>query len=110
MSTALYETHVTVRCSGSGQFERLRRWSAVAGLKLTRIELARGRMRDQPMLTLAGARSLAEESARARDVVARLRAESGARGGRRLRVRGRAGPARQRADGRVVRRRRPRAR
>ncbi|MFE8951242.1 hypothetical protein [Streptomyces althioticus] len=75
VSTALYETHVTVRCSGSGEFERLRRWSAVAGLKLTRIELARGRMRDQPMLTLAGARSLAEEPARARDAVARLRAD-----------------------------------
>ncbi len=74
VSTAWYESHVTVRCSGSAEHERLSRWCAAAGLKLTRIVLARGRMRDQPMLTLTGARSYAEEAARAREVVVRLRA------------------------------------
>ncbi|MEU3158050.1 hypothetical protein ABZ753_11050 [Streptomyces griseoincarnatus] len=41
MSTAWYESHVTVRCSGSAEHERLNRWCAAAGLKLTRIVLAR---------------------------------------------------------------------
>ncbi|MEU2992175.1 hypothetical protein ACPCAJ_28185 [Streptomyces griseoincarnatus] len=72
MSTAWYESHVTVRCSGSAEHERLNRWCAAAGLKLTRIVLARGRMRGLPMLTLTGARSHAEEAARAREVVVRL--------------------------------------
>ncbi|GGR00768.1 hypothetical protein GCM10015536_01560 [Streptomyces griseomycini] len=75
VSDSLYETHVTVRCSGPGEAEELRRWAAAAGLKLTHIVLARGRMRDQPMLTLAGSRTYAEESARAREVAARLRAD-----------------------------------
>ncbi|CAL9451386.1 hypothetical protein SUDANB176_02451 [Streptomyces sp. enrichment culture] len=75
MSDSPYETHVTVRCSGPEEAERLRRWAAAAGLKLTHIVLARGRMRDQPMLTLAGSRTCAEESARAREVAARLRAD-----------------------------------
>lgn len=34
VSTALYETHVTVRCSASGEYERLRRWTAVAGRRV----------------------------------------------------------------------------
>ncbi|MEU6256319.1 hypothetical protein [Streptomyces sp. NPDC047043] len=75
VSASLYETHVTVRCVGATESERLRRWAAAAGLKLTHIVLARGRMRDQPMLTLSGARSYAAESARAREVLARLRAD-----------------------------------
>ncbi|WP_030859709.1 hypothetical protein [Streptomyces sp. NRRL S-37] len=75
MSRPLYETHVTVRCSGPEEAEELGRWAAAAGLKLTHIVLARGRMRDQPMLTLAGSRAYAEESARAREVTARLRAD-----------------------------------
>ncbi|MFI2377358.1 hypothetical protein ACH5AO_20115 [Streptomyces sp. NPDC018964] len=75
MSRPLYETHVTVRCSGPEEAEELGRWAAAAGLKLTHIVLARGRMRDQPMLTLAGSRTYAEESARAREVTARLRAD-----------------------------------
>ncbi|GAB2326841.1 hypothetical protein STREPTOSP366_20370 [Streptomyces variabilis] len=41
VSTAWYESHVTVRCSGSAEHERLNRWCAAAGLKLTRIVLAR---------------------------------------------------------------------
>ncbi len=75
VSASLYETHVTVRCSGTGVSERLGRWAAAAGLKLTHIVLARGRMRDQPMLTLSGSASYAEESRRAREVTARLRAD-----------------------------------
>ncbi|WP_405873107.1 hypothetical protein [Streptomyces sp. NBC_00005] len=74
VSASLYETHVTVRCEGAGESERLRRWAAAAGFKLTHIVLARGRMRDQPMLTLSGSQTYAVESARARDVLARLRA------------------------------------
>ncbi|MEU4875468.1 hypothetical protein [Streptomyces sp. NPDC021608] len=72
---SLYETHVTVRCSGPDESRRLRRWAATAGLRLTHIVLARGRMREQPMLTLSGDRSWAEASARARRVVTRLVAD-----------------------------------
>jgi hypothetical protein len=75
VSGSLYETHVTVRCAGPDDAERLRSWAAAAGLKLTHIVLARGRMRDQPMLTLSGSPSYAVESARAREVAARLRAD-----------------------------------
>ncbi|MGW7818151.1 hypothetical protein ACWGLF_08475 [Streptomyces puniciscabiei] len=73
MSGLLYETHVTVRCTGPAETERLRGWADAAGLKLTHIVLARGRMRDQPMLTLAGSASYAEQSARAAGTVAALR-------------------------------------
>lgn len=75
VSASLYETHVTVRCADPDESERLRRWAAAAGLKLTHIVLARGRMRDQPMLTLSGSPSYAGESARAREVTDRLRAD-----------------------------------
>ncbi|MGQ4328515.1 hypothetical protein [Streptomyces hayashii] len=75
VSASLYETHVTVRCAGPDEARRLRRWAAAAGLKLTHMVLARGRMREQPMLTLSGDRSCAEASARARDAVARLVAD-----------------------------------
>ncbi|MFG2571525.1 hypothetical protein [Streptomyces sp. NPDC048481] len=72
VSASLYETHVTVRCTGPDEPRRLNRWAAAAGLGLTHIVLARGRMREQPMLTLSGGRTFAEASAGARDVVARL--------------------------------------
>ncbi|MFE9904089.1 hypothetical protein [Streptomyces achromogenes] len=75
VSACLYESHVTVRCTGPAAWARLRRWAAVAGLKLTHIVLARGRMREQPMLTLSGSASYAEQSARVRGVVARLRTD-----------------------------------
>jgi hypothetical protein len=75
VSASLYESHVTVRCADADESERLRGWAAAAGFKLTPIVLARGRMRDQPMLTLSGSRSYAVESARARAVSARLRAD-----------------------------------
>ncbi|MFE8943777.1 hypothetical protein [Streptomyces sp. NPDC007856] len=73
MSGLLYETHVTVRCAGPAETERLRGWAEAAGLKVTHIVLARGRMRDQRMLTLAGSASYAEQSARADGTVAALR-------------------------------------
>ncbi|MFF8727513.1 hypothetical protein ACF073_13610 [Streptomyces sp. NPDC015171] len=73
MSGLLYETHVTVRCADRAEAERLRGWAGAAGLKLTHIVLARGRMREQPMLTLAGSGSYAEQSARAAATAARLR-------------------------------------
>ncbi len=47
---------MTVRCA-EGDLPRLRSWAEDAGLKLTRIVLARGRMVSQPMLTLRGAES-----------------------------------------------------
>ncbi|MCT9104341.1 hypothetical protein N4G69_01620 [Streptomyces mirabilis] len=75
MPGSLYETHVTVRCDSAAESERLRRWAAAAGVKLTHIVLARGRMPSQPMLTLPGCPSYAEEAARAADVAARLRAD-----------------------------------
>ncbi|MET9392071.1 hypothetical protein ABZY20_17000 [Streptomyces sp. NPDC006624] len=75
MSASLYESHVTVRCGGPGESARLDRWAAAGGYKLTHIVLARGRMRDQPMLTLSGSPSYAAEAARVRQVAARLRAD-----------------------------------
>ncbi|MEU9961096.1 hypothetical protein [Streptomyces sp. NPDC050982] len=66
---------MTVRCDSAAESERLRCWAAGAGLKLTHIVLARGRMPSQPMVTLAGSPSYAAESARAREVAARLRAD-----------------------------------
>ncbi|MFJ9818354.1 hypothetical protein ACIRU3_24410 [Streptomyces sp. NPDC101151] len=75
MSGLLYETHVTVACADPAEAERLRGWADAAALKLTHIVLARGRMRNQPMLTLAGSASYPEESARAARTVAALRAD-----------------------------------
>lgn len=75
MSASLYESHVTVLCADATEWVRLRRWAASAGLKLTHIVLARGRMCDQPMLTLSGSSSYVEQSERVRDVVAGLRAD-----------------------------------
>ncbi|WP_369195769.1 hypothetical protein [Streptomyces djakartensis] len=75
VSASLYESHVTVRCAGPEESARLRRWAAAGGFKLTHIVLARGRMRDQPMLTLSGSPSYAGEAARVSEVVARLRAD-----------------------------------
>ncbi|QNP72870.1 hypothetical protein IAG44_27850 [Streptomyces roseirectus] len=70
MSESLYEIHVTV---DDPDVARLRAWASGAGLKLTVIELARGRMPVQPMLTLdAGSYDAAR--ARAREVTAGLRA------------------------------------
>ncbi|MGW6256200.1 hypothetical protein [Streptomyces sp. NPDC055085] len=75
VSASLYESHVTVLCADATEWVRLRRWAESAGLKLTHIVLARGRMRDQPMLTLSGSSSYGEQSERARDVVTGLRAD-----------------------------------
>ncbi|WP_406380315.1 hypothetical protein [Streptomyces sp. NBC_00197] len=66
---------MTVLCADATEWVRLRRWAASAGLKLTHIVLARGRMCDQPMLTLSGSSSYVEQSERVRDVVAGLRAD-----------------------------------
>ncbi|MFE2532165.1 hypothetical protein [Streptomyces sp. NPDC059371] len=75
MSASLYESHVTVRCADPDESVRLQRWAALGGLKLTHIVLARGRMPEQPMLTLSGSSSYGEEAERVRDVVARLRTD-----------------------------------
>ncbi|MFC9811115.1 hypothetical protein ACFVJM_03445 [Streptomyces virginiae] len=47
-----YETHVTVRCPDAAELARLDAWAAARELKVTHIQLARGRMVSQPMLTL----------------------------------------------------------
>ncbi|MFE7187031.1 hypothetical protein [Streptomyces erythrochromogenes] len=47
-----YETHVTVRCADAAEPARLDVWAAARELKVTHIQLARGRMVSQPMLTL----------------------------------------------------------
>lgn len=47
-----YETHVTVRCADATELARLDAWAAARELKVTHIQLARGRMVSQPMLTL----------------------------------------------------------
>ncbi|MFJ5061763.1 hypothetical protein ACIP96_20390 [Streptomyces nigra] len=65
---------MTVRCADAAETGRLRRWAAAEGLKLTVIELARGRTPSQPMLTLIGAPSRATARASAEEVAARLRA------------------------------------
>lgn len=75
MSASLYESHVTVRCAGPDESARLRSWAVAGGYKLTHIVLARGRMREQPMLTLSGSPSYADEAARVREVATRLRAD-----------------------------------
>lgn len=75
MSASLYETHVTVHCGSSDEWERLRSWAAAAGLRATLIELARGLTPAQPMLTLRGSASYAREFAHAYETAARLRAD-----------------------------------
>ncbi|MEV4329267.1 hypothetical protein AB0K02_01775 [Streptomyces sp. NPDC049597] len=67
-----YETHVTVRCGAGGE-ERLDAWAHAAGLKVTHIELARGRMVSQPMLTLKGGDGFAAQRAAAERLVDGLR-------------------------------------
>ncbi|MFF8847370.1 hypothetical protein ACF08N_32445 [Streptomyces sp. NPDC015127] len=68
-----YETHVTVRCAGGGE-DRLDAWAREAGLKVTHIELARGRMVSQPMLTLQSRDGFAAQRAASERLVERLRA------------------------------------
>ncbi|MCE0534126.1 hypothetical protein LWF15_01235 [Kineosporia rhizophila] len=72
MTDVLYETHVTVRCSRPGETERLRRWTETAGLKLTHIQLARGRTRSQVMVTRPGAASYEQEAQATRELWAGL--------------------------------------
>ncbi|MEV6653848.1 hypothetical protein [Streptomyces sp. NPDC051219] len=69
-----YETHVTVRCDTDRTVERLRAWAGAAGLKVTHIVLARGRMVSQPMLTLTGTDGPAGQRTAADALVARLAA------------------------------------
>jgi len=66
----LYEIHLTVE---RPDLRRLRAWASAAGLKLTVIELARGRTPSQPMLTWSAA-SYDAAAARAREVAGELRA------------------------------------
>ncbi|MEU3555766.1 hypothetical protein [Streptomyces fragilis] len=75
MPRSSYEAHLTVRCADGAALDRLRRWSAARGLKLTHVVLARGRTPSQPMLTLRDASSYAAQLFRARAVGAELEAD-----------------------------------
>jgi hypothetical protein len=55
-----FETHVTVRCD-QADLTGLDQWAATAGVKVTHIVLARGRMTSQPMLTWSGSGTLAAQ-------------------------------------------------
>ncbi|MCX5211499.1 hypothetical protein OG689_19780 [Kitasatospora sp. NBC_00240] len=70
--TGEFEIHVTVRCEGR-ELDRLDRWAADRGLKLTHIVLARGRTTSQPMLTLGGPGTLREQRETARATAEDLR-------------------------------------
>lgn len=72
MTDVLYETHVTVGCGRPGAAERLGRWTEAAGLKLTHIQLARGRTPSQVMVTRPGAASYEQEAQAARELCASL--------------------------------------
>lgn len=67
-----YETHVTISCD-ERELADLSAWSAAGGVKLTHVVLARGRVRSQPMLTLTGSGTLAEQHSTAMRVAADLR-------------------------------------
>ncbi|HEV2638823.1 MAG TPA: hypothetical protein VGX23_26990 [Actinocrinis sp.] len=58
-----FETHVTVGCDAAepSRLEALAAWAADSGVKLTHIMLGRGRVRSQPMLTLLGTGTLADQ-------------------------------------------------
>jgi hypothetical protein len=66
-----FETHLTVRC-GEHELDALARWAGERGLKFTHIELSRGRVVAQPMLTLRGTGTFAAARAAAEDAAARL--------------------------------------
>ena len=65
-----FETHVTVSCDDDSA-ANLCAWAAGAGVKVTHVVLARGRVRSQPMLTLTGSGTLAAQ----RSVASRLAAD-----------------------------------
>ncbi|WP_448319408.1 hypothetical protein [Streptomyces sp. CO7] len=75
MARSSYEAHLTVRCPDDAALDRLRRWSAARGLKLTHVVLARGRTPSQPMVTLRDADSYAGQLSQARSVRAALEAD-----------------------------------
>jgi hypothetical protein len=69
-----FETHVTVRCAES-ELSGLGEWAAARpGVKLTHIMLGRGRVPSQPMLTVTGSGTLADQHVAARDLAAQLTA------------------------------------
>ncbi|HUR01630.1 MAG TPA: hypothetical protein VM347_03755 [Nonomuraea sp.] len=69
--TGVFDIHVTV--AASDDLELLGRWAAKSETKLTHIELARGEVPSQPMLTLAGRGTLSEQRAIVTRCTARLR-------------------------------------
>ncbi|MBR7836796.1 hypothetical protein KDL01_26180 [Actinospica durhamensis] len=72
--TGDFESHVTVRCDES-ELARLGTWAAGAeGVKLTHIVLGRGRVPSQPMLTITGSGTLADQHARTGALERRLEA------------------------------------
>ncbi len=71
--TGELEMHVTVDCDRA-ELARLDRWATAAGIKVTHIVLARGRMTSQPMLTCTGVGTLATQHRASRELVAALEA------------------------------------
>ena len=65
-----FETHLTVAPADDGL---LQMWAERHGVKFSRIVLDRGQQQDQPMLTLRGHGTLADQRAAARAWVGRLR-------------------------------------
>jgi hypothetical protein len=69
-----FESHVTVHCDGP-ELARLRAWAeGIRGVRLTHIVLARGPVPSQPMLTIRGSGTFADQHAAVRDLERRLRA------------------------------------
>lgn len=69
-----FESHVTVRCD-EPELARLETWAVGAeGVKLTHIVLGRGRVASQPMLTITGSGTLADQHARTGELERRLEA------------------------------------
>jgi hypothetical protein len=67
-----FETHLTVACDDDQGVVRLDAWAREAGVKFTHVVLARGRVRSQPMLTLTGSGTAAEQLSTAANVVSDL--------------------------------------
>lgn len=55
-----FEAHLTVRATGAEQVDDLERYAAAHGVKFAHIVLARGRVPDQPMLTVRCSGTIAE--------------------------------------------------
>ncbi|MEV0292539.1 hypothetical protein [Nocardia sp. NPDC050710] len=69
-----FEAHITVRAEGRAGVAALDEYAAARGLKFTHIVLARGRVCDQPMLTVQRAGTIAQVRDSVDDLVEEVRA------------------------------------